>query len=436
MASFRTRLGLVAVLGLMVRLVAAYLNRHHVVAGDALTFHIEGHTLAAGEGFRRVYEDVPTAEHPPAHIVVLAAADLLGLDGFTAQRLFQGVLGTLTVIGCGLVGRRAAGEATGLVAAGIAAVYPMLWMPDTALMSETTYGVMIVGTLLAALSLRERPSGRRAAVLGAAIALAALTRGEALALLVVLLVPTAWMACASDRRAFARWTAVGVGAFALVLAPWAIRNALTFDARVLISTNGDGVWVGSNCPATYDGPLIGSWVFACYGTRPPGDEAQQSVAYRERGLRYARDHAGRVPVVVAARLGRLLDVYRPWTQGVFFNATEGRGSRASKLGLLAWWLLAPLAVAGAVLLRRRRAVGLGVQLGPVVMVLCVGAAVYGSTRFRFAAEPSVVVLAAVAVQALAARAARRLRPLTRASGSGSGSRPAPAEAPRAPAPGA
>jgi hypothetical protein len=295
---------------------------------------------------------------------------------------------------------------------------------------------MIVGTLLAALSRRERPYGRRAAVLGAAIALAALTRGEALALLVFLLVPTAWMACASDRRAFARWTAVGVGAFALVLAPWAIRNALTFDARVLISTNGDGVWVGSNCPATYDGPLIGSWVFACYGTRPPGDEAQQSVAYRERGLRYARDHAGRVPIVVAARLGRLLDVYRPWTQGVFFNATEGRGSRASKLGLLAWWLLAPLAVAGAVLLRRRRAVGLGVLLGPVVMVLCVGAAVYGSTRFRFAAEPSVVVLAAVAVQALAARAARRLRPLTRASGSGSGSRSAPAEAPRAPTPGA
>lgn len=436
MASFRTRLALVAALGLVVRLVAAYLNRHHVVAGDALTFHLEGRFLAAGEGFRRVYEDVPTAEHPPAHIVVLAAADALGIDGFTGQRLFQGAIGTLTVVGCALVGRRVAGDAVGLIAGLIAALYPMLWLPDTAIMSETTYGVMVVAALLCALTLRERPSARRAAVLGAVIALAALTRGEALALVLVLLAPTAWRAAAGDRRAFARWTLAGIGAFALVLAPWAIRNATTFEARVLISTNGDGVWVGSNCPATYDGPLIGSWVFSCYGRRPPGDEAQQSVVYRERGLRYARDHAGRVPVVVAARLGRLLDVYRPWTQGIYFNASEGRGSRASKLALPAWWLLAPLALAGALLLRRRRTVGLGVILAPVVMVLCVGAGVYGSTRFRFAAEPSVVVLAAVAVHA-ALRRLGRLRGDPPADGAAAGRHPSP-DAPGAgdrPAPG-
>lgn len=417
MRDFRLRLAGVAALGLAIRLLAAYLNRHHPVGGDALTFHVEGHNLAHGEGFRRVYEDVPTAEHPPAHIVVIALANLLGIDGFTAQRMFQGVVGTLTVVGCALVGRRLAGETAGLVAGVLAAGYPMLWMPDTALMSETTYGVMLVGALLAALALRDAPSPRRAAVLGAVIALAALTRGEALALLVVLLAPVCWFATAGDRRAFARHLAVGLAAFAVVLAPWAIRNAETFHARVLISTNGDGVWVGSNCGPTYYGPLIGSWVFACYGKRPPGDEAQQSVAYRKRGLTYARRHAGRVPLVVAARLGRLLDVYRPWTQGVFFNATEGRGSRASKAGLLAWWLLAPLALAGGLVLRRRRTPGLGVILGPVVMVLFVGATVYGSTRFRFAAEPSVVVLAAVALTAAAGplltrggRTARRASP--------------------------
>ena len=76
------------------------------------------------------------------------------------------------------------------------------------------------------------------------------------------------------------------------------------------------------------------------------------VAYRARGLRYARDHAGRLPLVMLAREGRLLDLYRPWTQGVFFNASEGRNPRASKAGAAV--LLAAAAVRD---LRRGAAAG-------------------------------------------------------------------------------
>jgi hypothetical protein len=190
----------------------------------------------------------------------------------------------------------------------------------------------------------------------------------------------------------------GLAACALVLAPWTIRNALTFDAPVAISTNASGVFVGANCARTYYGGGIGAWDFRCYGDPPPGDEAQQMTAYRARGLRYARDHAGRVPLVVAARLGRLADVYRPWTQGVFYNGSEGRNPRATKAGLVFYWLLLPFGIAGALRLRRRGAV----LLVPVALVVLVGAAVYGSTRFRTAAEPSLVVLAAVALSALLA----------------------------------
>jgi hypothetical protein len=106
-----------------------------------------------------------------------------------------------------------------------------------------------------------------------------------------------------------------------------------------------------------------------------------------------------VPVVVAARLGRVLDVYRPWDQGAFLASAEGRNVRAQRLGLLAYWLLVPFAVAGAVLLRRRREPALLVLLAPVALVLLVAATTYGSTRFRFAAEPGLVVLGAVAVDA-------------------------------------
>ena len=47
-----------------------------------------------------------------------------------------------------------------------------------------------------------------------------------------------------------------------------------------------------------------------------------------------------------------------------------------------------------------------ILLAPVVMVVAVAMAVYGSTRFRFGAEPSVVVLAAVALVALGGRLPR------------------------------
>ena len=65
-------------------------------------------------------------------------------------------------------------------------------------------------------------------------------------------------------------------------------------------------------------------------------------------------------------------------------------------------ILAPFAVAGAWLLRRRGR-PLAILLVPLAMVTLTALLTYGSTRFRFAAEPSIVVLAAVAVDALMSR---------------------------------
>lgn len=411
MSSFRARLALLTLLGLAVRLVAARVNRDWPVIGDALTYHLEAGYLAGGEGFRRAFEDLPTAEHPPAHIVVLALADLLGIDGTANQKAYMGVVGTVTVALTGLLGRRVAGPRAGLVAAGLAAVYPMLFLPDAALMSETTSTLLVVVVALAAFGLADRRSIRAAALLGACIALAALARGEALGLLVLLAAPLAWRAGAGDRRRAAVLGATCVAAFAVVLAPWSVRNLTTFERPVLLSTNGDAVWVGANCPRTYFGELTGAWVFSCFGTKaPPGDEAEQAVVYRERGLTYAREHADRIPAVVLARLGRLLDVYRPWDQGVFFAATEGRKPTLQRLGLIAYWGLLPFAVAGLVVLRRRgRIDAVLVLLAPIALVVLVGAVVYGSTRFRTAAEPMIVVAAAVALDALLGRLTRRRR---------------------------
>ena len=60
------------------------------------------------------------------------------------------------------------------------------------------------------------------------------------------------------------------------------------------------------------------------------------------------DHLDRVPVVVAARLGRLLDLYG-LDSLVRFDLGEEKARWAVWAGIVAWWLLAPLAVVGWIL---------------------------------------------------------------------------------------
>jgi hypothetical protein len=387
---FGRRLVLVTLGALAIRVVAAIATNDHLVQGDAMTFHQVARHLAGGDGFRAPFTSGPTAEHPPAWEVVLAAADKLGADGYLAHRLLGALIGTVTVVLIGLLGRAVAGSRVGLVAAGIAALYPMLWTADVSLMSETLYGALLVGALLAAVA-------RRAVVLGVLLALAALTRGEALLLVPLLAVPLLWRS--------PRALAACVVAFALVLAPWTIRNLTTFETPVLISNNANGLWVGANCPATYSGPLIGYWEFRCYTRQRPGeDEAEYFARQRRIGVRYLRDHTSRLPAVLGARVLRLFDAWS-LPQSVFINAQEGRAPRPVKWGIRAAWLVMALALAGAFLLRRERLV----VLAPVAMVVVVALLTYGTTRFRFAAEPSFCVLAAGAVVEALRRAKGRTR---------------------------
>jgi hypothetical protein len=403
--TFEGRLALIAVGGLLIRLLYTGLNRSYPVIGDALTFHLDAAHLADGEGFRRAYENTATAEHPPLHILWLALIDVLGGHGTLAQKFVMCFVGTGTVLALGFLGRRVAGPRAGLIAAFIGAVYPLLWVIDGSLMSETTYALLITLTLLTAYRYMDAPSLRRAALVGACIALATLTRGEALGLLVLLALPLAYRAHAG-RRARLRAAGVMFAAFLVLLAPWTVRNLLTFHEPVLISTNGDGVMIGANCSGSYYGELKGAWDYSCFRNRAPGDESQYSKDYRARGLRYARDHAGRIPTVVAFRLLREFDFYRP-AQSAILMASEGRRFEVAKWGIRTYWLLFPLFVIGGLVLWRRRDPGLWILSAPVVLGVAVAILVYGSTRFRVVMEPVIVVLAAVAIDGALRRLGRR-----------------------------
>ena len=397
--SFGRGLALIAAAGLAARLAyALLLVKSKPLLGDALEFHLQANLLADGKGYIQpfLYEATGTArasaDKPPLYPFLEAGVSLLGGRTWAWHQLVGCLAGTGTVAVVGLVGRRAAGPRAGLIAAGLAAAYPLLVAADGSLRSESVYALCIALVLLAALVYREAPSARGAALLGVAVAAAALTRGEALVLLVLLALPLC-----GPRRA-----AVAAAACVVVLAPWLARCWIVFDRPVLISTNVGGLLAGANCDATYHGALIGQWDFGCIPPPVHANEALEAERLRDRGLSYARHHAGRLPVVVAARLGRSFELFRPREQARQEAFFEGRNLRVEQAGVACYYALVLLAAYGVVVLRRRDGPW-RILMAPVALVVFVTVISYGFTRLRVAAEPALVVLAAVALDAVAAR---------------------------------
>ncbi len=80
-----------------------------------------------------------------------------GNDPFNRQRMVTVACGIATVAIIGLVGRRVGGNRVGLIAAGVAAVYPNLWINDGLVMSESVSCLMISLALWALLTWADRP---------------------------------------------------------------------------------------------------------------------------------------------------------------------------------------------------------------------------------------------------------------------------------------
>jgi 4-amino-4-deoxy-L-arabinose transferase-like glycosyltransferase len=376
--------------------------------GDVVAFHEGANLLARGEGFVHAYsllesgERVVTAEHPPLWPLVLAGASKLDATSVLAHRLVGAPLGAIAVVLIGLLGRRLDGPVAGLIAAGIAAVHPLLIATDGSAMSETLFGVLVLLALIVALRLRERPTILRAAGLGALVGVAALTRGEGLLLLGLLVAPACWQPAAGRGRRLL----LAVLAACVVIAPWTARNFIRFDRPVLISTNAGTLIGGANCPRGYHGDLLGFWDISCLSPPGPGgdNEAVQTRVWAEDGLQYAADNAGRlVTVVIPVRVLRTLNVWRPRQQ---VNLSESRVRWVEAGGQLGFWLLVPLALFGALCIRRRRG-PLWPLAAPPLLALAITIIGYGYPRFRHTADLVVVILAGVAVAAVIERRARK-----------------------------
>jgi 4-amino-4-deoxy-L-arabinose transferase-like glycosyltransferase len=403
-------LGSITAVGLALRVIVVVTSRNEAVGGDGLAYSYTANRNVTGHWFINIFNQKPDATHPPVWTLILTGWAALGQHSVFRQQLLCCVIGTCTVALVGLAGRRIAGDRVGLVAAAIAALYAGLWLYERALLSETFLLSLVALMVILVYSFRDHPSMVRAGLLGAMCGLLAMTRSEEILIFPLLAIPLILTARRVNWRTRISWLVLSTLLLAVVIAPWTIYNLGRFQRPIFLSTNGGGAVATANCDGTYFGSHIGWYDILCVPEPQPADASVANSADLHYGIHNAENHLSRLPLVVFAREGRAFGYWNPFQQTYLDNRWQTVapifGTKTSvwvyDLRLVSYWILLLPAIAGCVVLRRRR-IPLYPLLAFVLTVVITVATAYGETRYRAAAEVPLVILAAVGLEALLPR---------------------------------
>ena len=410
---FLITLAVIALGALAIRITYVLAVKHgQALAGDEPYYHATGDDVANGFGFVTGHgaDAAPAATHPPLMPLLLALPSLLASGNSIAeQRLTLALLGVLTVVVIGMLGRSIAGPRAGLLAAGIAAATPMLWTYDGVLLSESLTGLLIALVLWASYRHLRAPSLCSTGLVGLLVGLAALTRAELVLLAPLLALPV--LIIGGPRSTSERLRRLGVAGAAavVVVGPWVGYNLSRFEKPVYISVSIGGALCGSNNDGAFYGKRIGLWVAddCPIPRRAPADPSVLADYWAHAGTDYLQDHLDRLPIVILARLGRVWGVYRPSGTIDYQERIDGIGSDLGWAGYASYLLLLPFAVGGVVVLRRRR-VTVFPLLATFASVTLAAGSFYGLLRMRYASDIALVVLASIAIESImSARAPSR-----------------------------
>lgn len=367
-----------------------------------------------------IYGWTPT--EPTAYWAVGTSAAIaftyLFTDGYGGVVLLNLLAGFLTIVLTQRLAARWFGEAVGLVAMALVAIWPNLIVFTTILSSE----LFFIALVLAGLFFWQRPQGSPLTNL----LLAGLIWGVAgYVRPVVLLVPVtlALVDLARGPRRFlitALEAGIAILLISLVALPWTIRNDRVLGAPVMVSTNfGPNLWMGNN-PDSRGG----------YMRLPPEveplSEIDRAEVLKERAKTFMREHPGQALKLMGIKLVKLNSretIGVVWNGDALVPMIGETGLTLLKLVATGFWYLVLLGGFAGIAVLVRHDGWLAAFFNPPVAIwgyfTALHAVVVAEDRYHMPSSAFIAMLAAVALAALARRrAARRGGTHNRVAGTG------------------
>lgn len=394
----------IGVLAFVCRAQHLFTSADEALSGDAIHYEDLAWKIANGWGYTSMDDEPmlyaprgePTAFRTPGLPLFAAAAYVaVGRRPAVVRTLLVllNVAGALALFAFALqYGRRAA-----LIAGITWAAWPgssrTYWSSDAFLAESLAVPLLLLGVW----GLTAFASRASLLLAGLSIGCALLTRSYLLFFLPTAVVVTGVMTRGDYRRLWRLGLATGISVLPLV--PWALRNFAVFGEFIPLSTQaGCSLWVGNNRDArgSGDSRWQNSWRLAALKEREP---RLVSVAEPEKSRIYLRATRDEIEAGGLAWYAWLIA-----RKGVlFFVPLDGT------YGLL-WWLvpvilLLPFGV--ITLLRAPPSDATTLTLAAVLSVLLAVLINYHDSRYRYSAEPFMVLLAAIAFDELVSRLRQR-----------------------------
>jgi 4-amino-4-deoxy-L-arabinose transferase-like glycosyltransferase len=388
-------------LALAVRVGYVLHTTNYFPVTDARSYGILASGLAQGHGW--VYGS--SAYVPPGYPFFLAGIyDLVGIPHgvWTSPRLVEAVLATVTILLVGLMARQLAGRVAMLIALAVGAFYIPLVLIGVALMNESLFVPLVLAAVICALRSRTAEHRYRWIVIaGVFCGLAGLTRGNGIVLGFAL---AALVWTGRPRRSLPALAAPATVllVMALTISPWTIRNAITEHQFVPVTTE-----AGLTLAGTFNDHAARTrfiWQFAYPNYRAIKKNTRLNDAQRSNRLisavaNYIGQHPAYLPEAMFWNTLRLLDLQgRRVSRMTAFNDTRASAGWADA-GVVSFWIVAVLAIIGAFAPATRR-MPRALWLTPFLLWLSVVPLSAGTPRFRAALDPFVILLGAVAIEAL------------------------------------
>ena len=357
---------------------------------ESLHWQLARNLVSTGQ---MVSDDGRVAARMPVYPLFLALFAWLGDGGIILVRLTQAALGAVTAWLVFRFGAEALGARAGLIAGTLATLDLYAVFFANLLLTETLFTLIGVGLTYATWRLLTRgDEGHRWLMMIAALGpLAVMTRPSSAGWLVLIWVLVGGLAAARAQTMLR--TGVLIGASALLMIPWGVRNQVVIGGCAWLSTNG-GVTL-------YDaqGPQATGAGDQSFLNQMPELADLDEIATDQRLGALAREQMWREPGrVFRLAWAKLLRTWSLWPNYQAYRAgLTGWASALFMLPVLLGALCGPvyvLTTLGTPLARYRRLVLIGLLWLPILYFTAVHCVYIGSLRYRVPVMPFVELSAA------------------------------------------